>query len=215
MDFEDDHFHDQCGVFGIYGARRGGEPCTTSGSTRCSTAGKRAAGIVTQRRRAALRAPRHGPRAGRVQRATHREAARATAPSATSATPRPAARTSRTPSPSRSTTRTARSRSPTTATSPTPTSCASGLEARGLDLLIDELDTEVIVHLIARSQAARHRATASPTRCAQVEGRLLARLPHRATADRRARSRGASGRSCLGRLEGRLRARLRADARST
>ena len=69
-----------------------------------------------ERRRAALRAPRDGPRAGRLHAGAARQAARAASPSGTSATRRPAARTSRTRSPSRSTTRVDRWRSATTAT---------------------------------------------------------------------------------------------------
>ena len=89
------------------------------------------------------------------------------------------ARASRTPSPSPSSTPAARWRWPTTATSSTRASCARALEDEGA-IFQSTSDTEVIIHLIARSRqkSLPDRARRGPAR---GTGRLLTGLavPHR------------------------------------
>ena len=87
----DDHFHDECGVFGIFG-RQDAAAIVTLGLHALQHRGQEAAGIVSYRRHAV---PRRTPcRPGRRhlhQAARSSTACTATAPSATRATPPPAA----------------------------------------------------------------------------------------------------------------------------
>ena len=92
----------------------------------------------------------------------------------------------RTRSRSSSTACTARSASATTATSSTPTRFASGSCAQG-SIFQTNSDTEVVVHLYARSQAGDVRGRARRVGGAAA-GRVLVRADHQGPPDRRARS---------------------------
>ena len=88
----------------------------------------------------------------------------------------------------------AASRSPITATSPTPTCCARSWCGCGC-LFQSTTDTEVIIHLIARSQLLDRRRPRD-RRAAPGRGRLLAGGADQRGADRRARSAWACARWC-------------------
>ena len=186
---DDDHFHDECGVFGIYGHPEAAN-ITYLGLHALQHRGQESAGIVTSdgEQLYAHRAM------GLVQDAFTPGAARAScpgaSPSATSATPPPAARTSRTRSRSRSTTRAARSRSATTATSRTPTSSAPSSRRAGSIFQIDERHRGARPPRRARASEIAHRGPHRRRARAQVQGRVLAPLPHRGHDHRRARSDG-------------------------
>ena len=200
-----------CGVFGIFGHPEAAN-LTYLGLHALQHRGQESAGIVIERRRAALRAPRDGPRAGRLRRDEPRAAARARRRSGTCATRPPAARTSRTRSPSPSTTRAARSRSATTATSRTPTSSARELEAQG-SIFQSSTDTEVLVHLVAMAAARADVEDRIADALAQVRARTRSSSSPRTTSHRRARSAWASARSSRHRpAQGRARRRERAVA---
>ena len=115
--------------------------------------GQESAGIVARGRRGhGPLAPRHGTGVGELRRGDPAPACPVTSRWATPATPPPAARCSPTPSPAASTPAAARWPSPTTATSSTPTrSSASWSSAAPSSPR--STDTEVLVHLIARSEA--------------------------------------------------------------
>ena len=89
---EDDRFHDECGVFGVFRQRGRGR---TDGARPARAAAPRPGGgrhRLLRRRQLPHRAP-HGPRRRQLhQPRGHRAAARATAPSATTAIRRPASR---------------------------------------------------------------------------------------------------------------------------
>ena len=116
--------------------------------------GQESAGIVAVDRDGHRpRPPRHGSGRRKLRRAASWPSFPATSRSATPATPPPAARSWPTPSPASSTTRCgAAGASPTTATSPTPTELKRELVERGA-IFTTSADTEVLVHLIARSEA--------------------------------------------------------------
>ena len=155
----------------------------------------------------------------------------ATSPSATPATPPPAAPCSPTRSPAASTPAAARSPSPTTATSPTPPSSSASWSRRARSSR-RSTDTEVLVHLIARSDADTVEdqirdaleqvegayslvITVGRTLYAVVDSRGLPPAGHR-PAGRRHRGRLGDLRARPGRRDLRLRApagRLRPDRR--
>ena len=90
-DEADDHFHDECGVFGIFG-RQDAAAIVALGLHALQHRGQEAAGIVSYDGTAVpRRAPCRPDRRHFHQAGGHRAAARATAPSATPATPPPAA----------------------------------------------------------------------------------------------------------------------------
>ncbi len=184
---DDDRFHDECGVFGVFGHPESAN-ITYLGLHALQHRGQESAGIVTSDGEQLYRPSGDGPRPGRVHAGAARPSSPVGRPSGTSATPPRAARTSRTRSPSPSTTREGRSPSATTATSPTPTSSARELEARG-SIFQSDSDTEVLVHLVAAS-----KEIAVEDRIADAldegQGGLLAALHDGGRAHRRARPDG-------------------------
>ena len=216
--WRDDKFHDECGLFGDLESSRGRQPHLP----RALRAPASRAGVGRHRghRRRRLPSPRRRWAGWPTSSAPSACAGcPATAPSATSATRRRAARTCGTRSRSPRRTRAARSPSPTTATSPTPTTLREDLEARRRDLPVQ------LRHrgdpAPARAGARRGRSRSRSRRAGPGAGRLLAADPHARRHLRRARSlwlppaRPRAARRRLGRRLGDVRARPdRGDVRA-
>ena len=145
-----DKFREECGVFGIYGHAEAAK-LAYLGLYALQHRGQESAGIATAD---GVRSAPCARWATSTTSSTSRRSRRcpATSPSATRAI-RPRARaSSRTPSRSSSTACTDRSASATTATSSTPTRSRDRLVRDG-SIFQTNSDTEVLVHLYARSQA--------------------------------------------------------------
>jgi hypothetical protein len=160
-EIDDDHFHDACGVFGIFGNSEAAN-LTYLGLARAPAPRARVGRHRDERRATALRASLDGARPRRVHPGASREAPRKDRDRPRPLLDRRFARTSRTRSPSRSTMLAARSPSATTETSRTPTSSAQSSKARGSILPVDS-DTEVSSTSSQRAPRSRSR-TASPRR---------------------------------------------------
>ena len=174
-----DKFHDECGVFAIYGHPEAAN-LAYLGLYALQHRGQESAGICLQRR---PRDPHATSRMGHVADIFTPQvlgSCRANWPSGTRATPPPAIRCCSTRSRSRWPATRAASRWRTTATSPTPPNCAATWKREG-SIFQASSDTEVILHLVARS---RERTLAGALREAllQLEGAFslvfLARGPH-------------------------------------
>ena len=174
------------GVFGVCGSREAAN-LTYLGLHALQHRGQESAGIASSRRRPADRAPRARPRARRLQPSRPRDACRATSAigHVRYSTAGEIARQERAAARRRLRARLARRRAQRQPHERRRAPRAAGGAAAPSSSRTS--DTEVIVHLIARSRAA-HRGRPRGRRAAPGAGRVLAAVPHADAADRRARS---------------------------
>ena len=179
---DDDHFHDECGLFGVYGLERSSQS-DLPGATRVTAPRPGKCGDRRRRQRRAQPAPRARP--GRATSSPEPILATligdraighvrySTAGGSHLKNAQPIAVDYALGSLA-----VAHNGNLVNARSaPRPSSRGDG------SIFQSTSDTEVLVHLIAQLAAsAPRRRPRRPTRCAQVRGRLLAPVPHRATA---------------------------------
>ena len=195
-----DKFHDECGVFGVYGHPEAAH-LTYLGLHALQHRGQESAGIVSTDA-AGVHVHRGLGLVADVFNANELDSCRASEPSATCATPRPAAAASRTPSHSRWSARPGRSRWPTTETWSTPTP-SSRAPAPGRHLPEHQRhrgpSSTSSPAPRGRRRGPHHRGAAPRARC------LRPAVPEPGGDDRRARSHRLPA-AVLGRLRRRLRA---------
>ena len=150
-----DKFREECGVFGIFGHPEAAN-LTYLGLYALQHRGQESAGIAVVRRHAHPRLARRWATSTRRSTTTTLAGLPGTAPSGTCATRRPARAAWPTRSRSSSTARTGSSRSATTATSINAGELRDALVRDGA-IFQTSTDTEVVVHLFARSQGRQRR----------------------------------------------------------
>ena len=155
-----------CGIVGYVGGQDAA-PVILEGLARLEYRGYDSAGIAVARLRRHQGRP-SGPVGSGTSPAALPEAARRARSASATRGGRPTGAPP-TPTPTRIPTRPAGSPSCTTGSSTTPPRCGRGSTADGVEFA-SETDTEVLAHLVARSDGRHPRGRGRSTRCRQIDG---------------------------------------------
>ena len=186
-----DKFHEECGVFGIYGHAEAAK-LAYLGLYALQHRGQESAGIAVVRRRTGARRCARWATSPTSSRSRRSPSCRGTSPSATRGTRRPARARSPTRSRCSSTACTARSASATTATSSTPREIRDELVRQG-SIFQTNSDTEVVLHLYRAVAGRRRRRRPRRVDRAGSTGAFSLALHHQGPSGRRRATRTGSG----------------------